>query len=147
MVDELAHKLYAAGKVRSVYADADFTHRLLEAGRRYAAHTGGGEATVFVILDGENAWEHYEGQGRPFLRALYSRLTTEPELQTVTMAEACTSPRTSLPSIFPGSWINGDFYIWIGHADDQLAWSQVADAREALIKTPSAERHFCAVTV
>ena len=31
--------------------------------------------TIFVILDGENAWEHYEGQGRPFLRALYGRLT------------------------------------------------------------------------
>ena len=44
------------------------------AGRRYAARTGGEEATVFVILDGENAWEHYDGQGRPFLRALYGRL-------------------------------------------------------------------------
>ena len=25
-----------------------------------------------------------------------------------------------------------NFYIWIGHADDQRAWSQVADARQAL---------------
>ena len=40
----------------------------------------GGEATVFVILDGENAWEHFEGQGRPFLRALYARLASHPEL-------------------------------------------------------------------
>ena len=31
------------------------------------------EAVVPIILDGENAWEHYEGQGRPFLRALYRR--------------------------------------------------------------------------
>ena len=28
-----------------------------------------------IILDGENAWEHFEGGGRPFLRALYRRLS------------------------------------------------------------------------
>ena len=75
--------------------------------------------------------EHYSSQGRPFLRALYHRLSKHPELKTVTMAEACTAPTQVLPSIFPGSWINGDFYIWIGHADDQLAWSQLGDARQA----------------
>jgi len=48
------------------------------------------------------------------------------------MAEACAGPKDTLPSIFPGSWINADFYIWICHADDQRAWSQLADARRAL---------------
>jgi alpha-amylase/alpha-mannosidase (GH57 family) len=115
-------------------AARDFTQRLVDAGRHYAARTGGHDATIFVILDGENAWEHYDGQGRPFLRALYGRLTSHPELQTVTMAEACapSSNQTALPSIFPGSWINGDFYIWIGHDDDRRAWSQLGDARRAL---------------
>ena len=47
-------------------------------------------------------------------------------------AEACTAAKDILPTIFPGSWINGDFYIWVGHADDQRAWSQLADARRAL---------------
>ena len=37
-----------------------------------------------------------------------------------------------LAGIFPGSWIDANFYIWIGHADDQRAWSQLAEAREAL---------------
>jgi alpha-amylase/alpha-mannosidase (GH57 family) len=114
----------------------DFVGRLAEAGNRYRARTGGAEATIFVILDGENAWEHYEGQGRPFLRALYGRLESHPELRTVTMGEACAGARETLPSIFPGSWINGDFYIWIGHADDHRAWSQLADARRAL-ESPS----------
>ena len=67
----------------------DFVGRLVEAGRRYAARTGGEEALIPIILDGENAWEHFEGGGRPFLRALYRRLSTHPELRTVTMAEAC----------------------------------------------------------
>ena len=110
----------------------DFVNRLLTAGRRYSSRTGGGEATIFVILDGENAWEYYDGQGRPFLRALYARLTSHPEIRTVTMSEACAAAEESLPSIAPGSWIKGDFYIWIGHPDDRRAWSQLAEARRVL---------------
>ena len=45
----------------------DFVARLAEAGRRFAA-VSGGEALLPVILDGENAWEHFEANGHPFLR-------------------------------------------------------------------------------
>src|SRR5262245_60269027 len=51
-------------------AAEDFVQRLVDAGARFRSRTGGEEATVFVILDGENAWEHFDGQGRPFLRTL-----------------------------------------------------------------------------
>ena len=57
---------------------------------------------------------------------------SHPELRTVTMGEACARPTAELAGIFPGSWIDANFYIWIGHADDQRAWSQLADARQAL---------------
>jgi alpha-amylase/alpha-mannosidase (GH57 family) len=110
----------------------DFVSRLADAGRRYAERTGGGEALIPIILDGENAWEYYEGQGRPFFRALYRRLSNHPELRTVTMAEATAGARQELPGIFPGSWIDANFYIWIGHPDDHKGWSQLADARAAL---------------
>ncbi len=113
-------------------AAEDFVGRLVEAGRRYRERGGRGEPLVSVILDGENAWEHFEGGGRPFLRALYGRLSQHPELQTVTMSEGCASPTERLETIFPGSWIDANFYIWIGHADDQRGWSQLAEAREAL---------------
>jgi len=113
-------------------AAEDFIGRLVEAGRRYRERTGGGEALIPVILDGENAWEHFEGGGRPFLRALYRRLSAHPELRTVTMGDACSLASQELAAIFPGSWIDANFYIWIGHADDQKAWSQLADARAAL---------------
>src|SRR6185369_3225077 len=83
-------------------------------------------------LDGENAWEHFEGGGRPFLRALYRRLSEHRELRTVRMSDGCAEPSRELAGIFPGSWIDANFYIWIGHRDDQLAWGQLADAREAL---------------
>ena len=59
------------------------------------------------------------------------------ELRTVTMSEACAGATEALPSIFPGSWINGDFYIWIGHQDDHRAWGQLVEARRAL-ESPSA---------
>src|SRR5262249_40731497 len=112
-------------------AAEDFVGRIAEAGRRFAKRAGD-SALIPIILDGENAWEHFEGGGRPFLRALYSRLETPPDTQTVTMAEGCAGASRELPGIFPGSWIDGNFYIWIGHADDQRAWSQLADARAAL---------------
>ncbi|HEY7191132.1 MAG TPA: glycoside hydrolase family 57 protein [Vicinamibacterales bacterium] len=113
----------------------DFVRKLADAGDRFGSRSNG-EATIFVILDGENAWEHFDGQGRPFLRALYSRLESHPSLRTVTMSEACAEATEPLVSIFPGSWINGDFYIWIGHADDHRAWSQLVDARRALETPP-----------
>jgi alpha-amylase/alpha-mannosidase (GH57 family) len=112
-------------------AAEDFVNRLVEAGRRYAEVTGGEDAVIPIILDGENAWEHFAGGGRPFLRALYRRLEGHPELRTVTMAEGCVGAHTELNGIFPGSWIDANFYIWIGHADDQKGWSQLADARAA----------------
>ena len=111
-------------------AASDFAGRLVDAGRRFSATTGGEEATIAVILDGENAWEHFEGGGRPFLRALYAKLSQHPELRTVKMADAATQSPRPLTSIFPGSWIDGNFYIWIGHADDHRAWRQLREARQ-----------------
>jgi hypothetical protein len=48
------------------------------------------------------------------------------------MADACARPVAALDGIFPGSWIDANFYIWIGHQDDQRGWSQLADARIAV---------------
>jgi alpha-amylase/alpha-mannosidase (GH57 family) len=114
----------------------DFVGRLVEGGRRFRERTGGGEALIAVILDGENAWEHFEGGGRPFLRALYGRLAASPELRTVTMSEGCAAATEDLSGIFPGSWIDANFSIWIGHRDDRQAWSQLADARAVIDASP-----------
>ena len=123
---------------RAEAAADDFVGRLVEAGERYRRRAGGGDALIPIILDGENAWEHFEGGGRPFLRALYARLSGHPELRTVPMAEACQAPSHELTTIFPGSWIDANFSIWIGHADDQRAWSQLAEARDAIADAPPA---------
>jgi alpha-amylase/alpha-mannosidase (GH57 family) len=115
---------------------------------RAAASTAsaGRQATVTVILDGENAWEHYAGGGRPFLRALYQRLSAARDVRPVTASEAVTGQAEPLPHLFSGSWIHADFGIWIGHADDRRAWGQLASARQrfderraGLAEAPAAE--------
>jgi alpha-amylase/alpha-mannosidase (GH57 family) len=110
-------------------AAADFLAKVRDAGRRFSDAGGREDPTVTVILDGENAWEHYAGGGRPFLRTLYRVLGEADDVEMVTMSDAASGPARELPSVFPGSWINGDFYIWAGHHDDHQAWQQLAAAR------------------
>jgi len=110
-------------------AAADFVSRVRETGRR-AARDGVADPVVSVILDGENAWEHYAGGGRPFLRALYRAIVEAPDVVPVTMREAAGLPSRLLRSIFAGSWINADFGIWIGHRDDRRAWELLGEARD-----------------
>ena len=119
-------------------AASDFVNRLIDAGRRFSAASGGEEAVIPIILDGENAWEHFEEGGRPFLRALYAKLSRHPELRPVTLAEAVRRPQRTLSSIFPGSWIDGNFFIWIGHGDDLRGWRQLREAKEVYARGAAA---------
>ncbi len=85
-----------------------------------------------IILDGENAWEWYEGNGRPFLRELYRRISEDPNLQALTVSEALARfEARPLDHIFPGSWIDANFDVWIGAEEDNLAWDLLLDARRA----------------
>ncbi|MSO57243.1 MAG: glycoside hydrolase [Acidobacteria bacterium] len=121
-------------------AASDFVNRLAESGRRFSAASGGEEATISIILDGENAWEHFAGGGRPFLRALYGKLSGHRELKTVKMRDAAARSPRALAGIFPGSWIDGNFFIWIGHGDDLRAWRQLRDARQMFDRAATAAR-------
>jgi alpha-amylase/alpha-mannosidase (GH57 family) len=93
---------------------------------------GDHDALVPIILDGENAWEWYEANGRPFLRALYRRIGEDPNLQALTISEALArfEPRR-MEGVVPGSWINANFDVWIGAEEDNLAWEYLLDARRA----------------
>jgi alpha-amylase/alpha-mannosidase (GH57 family) len=92
-------------------------------------------AMVSVILDGENCWEHYPGQGVAFLRALYERLVHAPEVELVRPGPylEAHSPGAGLPHLFPGSWINHNFGIWVGHQEDNTAWDALHRTREHLL--------------
>jgi alpha-amylase/alpha-mannosidase (GH57 family) len=91
----------------------------------------GRDALAPIILDGENAWEYYEGNGRPFLRELYRRISDERNIRAETVGEALKAlPPEPLDRIFPGSWIDANFDVWIGAEEDNDAWTQLLRARQ-----------------
>jgi hypothetical protein len=91
----------------------------------------GKDATVSIILDGENAWEHYPRSGREFLRRLYDGLG-KAGIQMVTASEAVAREREAgvLTSLVPGSWINANFNVWIGAPEDNRSWDYLSAARD-----------------
>jgi len=102
---------------------------------RIRENTGGHDVLVPIILDGENAWEWYQANGRPFLRALYQRISDDPGLQASTVSEALARSDTRpLDHVAPGSWINANFDIWIGAEEDNQAWNLLLDARRTYEK-------------
>ncbi|WP_321473426.1 glycoside hydrolase family 57 protein [uncultured Paludibaculum sp.] len=108
-------------------------HHLLDRIRENARilHNEGRDAMVPVILDGENAWEHFDHNGRPFLKELYRLISEDPGLSAVTVSEALERvPATELPRIHPGSWINANYDVWIGFDEDNQAWEYLLDARQ-----------------
>jgi alpha-amylase/alpha-mannosidase (GH57 family) len=111
-------------------AAEDLHNRLRHLGE--SVHTGL-PLTVCVFLDGENAWEYYPGNGREFLREFYRRMQDDADVRCLTGSEAIAAGGELSVSrgIFPASWINANFDVWIGHAEDVAAWELLWDAREA----------------
>jgi len=88
--------------------------------------------TISLILDGENAWEYYAGNGREFLRQFYRRIENDPDIRALTASEAIAAAG-EIPAnkgIFPASWINANFDIWIGSGEDVVAWEHLHRARD-----------------
>ncbi len=93
----------------------------------------GRDALVPIILDGENAWEYYDHNGRPFFRELYGRIQADGAMEAITVRQAFDRiPPEPLTHIFPGSWINANFDVWIGAEEDNKSWRLLLDARKAL---------------
>jgi len=89
---------------------------------------------VCVILDGENAWEHYPYNAYYFFEDLYGLIADQPWLETTTFSRwlhrhpARTTP---LPALVAGSWVYGTFSTWIGDPDKNRAWDLLCAAKQA----------------
>ena len=95
------------------------------------------ERTVFVILDGENAWEFFDNNAYDFFTALYAKLAATPLCKTVTMDEVSRRRKQSeLPALAPGSWINGNFDTWSGHPEKNRAWELIYQTRRDVDNFP-----------
>lgn len=93
---------------------------------------------VTIALDGENCWESYHQDGRPFLLELYKLLSEDDslEIETVNGFMQKLDSVKELHSIHSGSWINRNFQLWIGDVTKNLAWDYLSKTRQDLI-------HFC----
>lgn len=120
---------FVYSRMGAAEAAADLVSRIHESCRGILAV--GRDALVPIILDGENAWEYYEQNGRPFLRELYRLISGDSRIAALTLKEALEGAAPEpLGHIFPGSWINTNFDIWIGAEEDNLAWEYLLSARE-----------------
>jgi alpha-amylase/alpha-mannosidase (GH57 family) len=126
---------------------------------------GDGDRVLTIVLDGENAWGGYSDDGRPFLRELYYRLTTDPRVKTVTFAEYLGgNPSRSITAHLPanaarvhdlatGSWIDEpgstagvDLGTWIGEPEENAAWRLLGDARaELTLANPAANDAWASI--
>jgi alpha-amylase/alpha-mannosidase (GH57 family) len=86
---------------------------------------------LVIVLDGENPWEFYPGNGVAFLRALYDRIKLHPGF-TLTSLEGylAKEPARTEIDISPGTWL-GNFSKWVGHPAKNAAWDLLAKARRA----------------
>jgi len=125
-LSDLIGFVYSKWEINS--AVNDFINRIY----KIAKSTNIRNPLISIILDGENAWEYYKNNGIDFLRTLYNRLSNEPNIKTVTVSEYINKFQVvdTLPRLYPGSWINHNFYIWIGHNEDIKAWEYLYKTKE-----------------
>ena len=96
------------------------------------------EPVVSVILDGENAWEYYKNGGFSFIEKLFAALSTNSNLNLVLVSdflEQINNQIPMLPKLASGSWINGNFGIWIGHPEENQAWDLLRQTKMILENT------------
>ncbi|MCG6869076.1 MAG: glycoside hydrolase [Gammaproteobacteria bacterium] len=106
------------------------------------ACAGREDGLVSIILDGENAWEHYPENGYYFLTALYRELSEHPRIRLTTFSEFLdrgTGTR-ELPGLVSGSWVYGTFSTWIGDSEKNRGWDMLIEAKRIYDKVLSGNR-------
>ncbi len=94
------------------------------------------KALLTIVMDGENAWEYYEDNGRKFFETLYSELDQQSDIYSTTVSDfiEVDPPKRALEDIYPGSWIDHNFRIWIGEEQDNVSWGYLDRVRKDLVK-------------
>lgn len=117
----------------------DFLSRVAKVGQNWQ---GKAPPLVLIAMDGENSWDHYPQNGRPFLLRLYKEVERRFRPTTVAAYLERFGPQGELSTIWSGSWIDADFRTWIGEPLQNRAWQALAEARKAVRDThdPEAQR-------
>jgi alpha-amylase/alpha-mannosidase (GH57 family) len=124
------------------HAVDDFIGKLEGIGNATRGNAGHRPTLVSIVLDGENCWEYYPNGGVDFLRELYHRVASHPRITPVRVCDYLDRHPASdrIGYLFPGSWIQHNFGIWIGHHECNRAWDLVYETRQFLQAAESSGR-------
>jgi hypothetical protein len=116
-------------------AAKDFVNRILAIRARLQESGATGPHLVSVILDGENAWEHYPNDGKEFLHNMYRLLQEEQEkgtVRTITPSAYVSQfpDQPEIEELWAGSWVSPDYLTWIGEGEENRAWDYLGRVRE-----------------
>lgn len=100
-----------------------------------------GPHIVTIVVDGENAWENYDNDGKEFFHSLYHLLATEETLITITPSEYLKlfSEQRELETLFPGAWFSANYDTWYGEEEEAEAWNLLNQVRLDLARAESGE--------
>ncbi len=137
--DELSDRIgFQYSTWAAEHAVDDFIARL-EAVRR---HWKDSQAPIVsMIMDGENAWEHYPYNGWYFLQHLYSKLAQHAHIELATYDQLLDDGIATehLPQLVAGSWVYGNFAVWIGDKQKNRAWDLLVEAKECVDRALAAK--------
>lgn len=122
------------------HAVNDFLGKVEAIGRATTSNAPARPTLLSIILDGENCWEYYPNSGVDFLRKLYRRVVDHPRIRPVRIGDYLREhPATDkLGHLFPGSWIQHNFAIWIGNPQCNVAWDLLDETRQHLDRATTA---------
>ncbi len=117
-------------------AAKDLMNRLENIKAELADEGAPGPHIVSIILDGENAWENYDNDGKEFLNSLYQELSKSDSIETITPTEYLTKfpDQRELKDLFPGAWFSANYDTWIGESEEKTAWNYLGQTRNDLAK-------------
>lgn len=117
-------------------AAQDLIRRLENIRARLKEEKAGGPHIVSIILDGENAWEYYDNDGKLFLHSLYQLLSESKTIKTITPSEYIRlfPEQKRLDNLFPGAWFSANYDTWIGEPEEKQAWNYLSQTRYDLSK-------------
>ncbi len=117
-------------------AAKDLLYRLENIREQLKSEGSDGPHIVSIIVDGENAWEYYENDGKAFFHALYKALSESETIKTITPSEYLEKfpDQREIEDLFPGAWFSPNYDTWIGEAEENQAWEYLRQTREVLAK-------------
>ncbi len=123
-------------------AAKDLVRRLEAIQTKFVSESTKGPHIVTLVIDGENAWENYDNDGKLFLNSLYQLLSESSILKTTTPSEYLEMfpEQREIKDLFPGAWFSPNYDTWYGESEEAMAWNYLNSVRNFLKAYEMGER-------